>query len=307
MRARGPPVRAIVFSVAALILASNVAGSLSTENHRGILASVGPLESGVNTTRDCSSLGPDPGAESSGPIAYNASAFWDELCANETFGEVLTAWGGWEWSYWILPNGQSGDYWAAQNLSTSLVPQPNSSSLHVVYFLDWVAPCDNSTLGPAGTYCFDWNQWIGNTTSLELSGPQSNETPTCWSNCFGTYPFVTFQEAGLPVGTAWQIYLNGSWWPVGAQGKVFSLPQGKYYYEIGNVSGYSASPKIGYFYLGGAFVEVTIQFTQLQSTASPTSTILGLPPRDCGCPDGHDSRGGDGGHRIGSIAETANE
>jgi hypothetical protein len=277
MRVRVPSVCAIVFGVAALLSVSNAAGSLMAENHPGGVAPAGPIESGVNTTRDCSSLGPDPGAESSGPITYNASAFWDELCANETFGGILTAWGGWEWSDWILPNGQSGNYWAAQNLSTSLVPQPNSSSLHVVYLLNWVAPCDNSSLGTAGTYCNVWDQWIGNTTTLELGGPWSSETPTCWSSCFGTPPAVTFQETGLPVGTAWQIYLNGSWWSVEDQGQLFVLPHGRYYYEIGNVSGYSATPRIGYFYMGGASVGVTIHFTQLSSTASPTPTVLGLP------------------------------
>ncbi len=278
MRQRARAAYAIVFGVAALLFVSNAPGSLITEGHPGGSASVSPLESGVNTTRDCSSLGPDPGAESSGPITYNASAFWDELCANETFGEILTAWGGWEWSYWILPNGQSGNYWAAQNLSTSLVPQPNSSSLHVVYLLNWVSPCDNSTLGPAGTYCSVWDQWIGNTTTLELSGPQSSETPTCWSSCVGTGTFVSFQETGLPVGTAWKIYLNYTWWSVESQGQAFVLPPGKYYYKIGNVSGYSATPDVGYFYKpNNDFAGVTIHFTQLPSSASPTANFLGVP------------------------------
>ncbi len=172
MKVRVPSVCAIVFGVATLLSVSNAAGSLMTEDHLGGVAPAGLIESGVNATRDCSSLGPDPGAESSGPISYNASAFWGELCVNETFGEILTAWGGWEWSYWILPNGQSGNYWAAQNLSTSLVPQPNSSSLHVVYLLNWVAPCDNSTLGPAGT-------------SLHCVGPmdrQHDHARTEWSS-----------------------------------------------------------------------------------------------------------------------------
>ena len=278
MKVRVPSVCAIVFGVATLLSVSNAAGSLMTEDHLGGVAPAGIIESGVNATRDCSSLGPDPGAESSGPISYNASAFWGELCVNETFGEILTAWGGWEWSYWILPNGQSGNYWAAQNLSTSLVPQPNSSSLHVVYLLNWVAPCDNSTLGPAGTYCTMWDQWIGNTTTLVLSGPHSSETPTCWSSCVGTGTFVTFHETGLPVGTVWKIYLNYTWWSVESQDQTFLLPPGKYYYEIGNVSSYSASPDVGSFYKpNNDFVGVTIHFTQLPSSPSPTATILGLP------------------------------
>ena len=276
MRLRGPSVCAIVFGVAAVLSMSNAAGSPIAEDHPGGMAPAGPLERGANSTRDCSSLGPDPGAESSGPITYNASAFWDELCANETFDWILTAWGGWEWSYWILPNGQIGNYWAAQNLSTSLVPQPNSSSLRVVYLLDWVAPCDNSTLGTAGTYCTVWDQWIGNTSTLELSGPQSNETPTCWSSCVVSPPAVTFQETGLPVGTVWRMYLNGTWWSSESPDHMFVLPHGKYYYEIGNVSGFSASPDIGYFYMDGASVGLTIHFTQLPSSTSPTATVLGF-------------------------------
>jgi hypothetical protein len=278
MRQRPWAAYAIVFGVTALLFVSNAPVSRIPEGHPGGSASVVQLDGGANATRDCSSLGPDPGAESSGPISYNASAFWGELCVNETFGEILTAWGGWEWSYWILPNGQSGNYWAAQNLSTSLVPQPNSSSLHVVYLLDWVAPCDNSTLGPAGTYCTVWDQWIGNTTTLVLSGPHSSETPTCWSSCVGTGTFVTFQETGLPVGTVWKIYLNYTWWSVESQDQTFLLPPGKYYYEIGNVTGYSANPDVGYFYKPyNDFAGVTIHFGELPSSASPTPTVLGLP------------------------------
>jgi hypothetical protein len=273
---RDPPAIAIVLGVVALLFVSNASGAPITESHSGGLTSERLLDSGVNTTRVCASLGPDPGAESSGPTTYKASAFWDELCANETFGERLTAWGGWEWSYWILPNGQSGNYSAAQNLSTSLVPQPNSSSLRVVYLLDWVAPCDNSTLGPNGTYCNVWDQWIGNTTTLALSGPQTNETPTRWSSCVNVAsPMVTFLETGLPSGTTWQVYLNGTWWPVEAQGQSFGLPHGKYYFEIGTVPGYSVNPTTGDFYTYGP-IGVTIHFTLLPPSGGQPTPVLGV-------------------------------
>jgi hypothetical protein len=106
---------------------------------------------------------------------------------------------------------------------------------------------------------------------LDLTG----STP-CEPACTG--PMLTFVEHGLPTGTAWSIAINGSTFPTAAETDVIKLLNGTYSYEVGNVSGFLVSPASGVVTLGGAAVEVTINFTSTASPASPAPLVLGLPP-----------------------------
>jgi hypothetical protein len=90
---------------------------------------------------------------------------------------------------------------------------------------------------------------------------------------------VTFIELGLPDGTMWSITINGSTWPTTSEGIMFGLSNGTYPYEVGNVSGYSASPSSGTVIVSGdASVGVTIYFTSTATPAGPTPLVWGLPP-----------------------------
>ncbi len=49
---------------------------------------------------------------------------------------------------------------------------------------------------------------------------------------------VTFSEAGLPPGTSWSVTLNGALRSTGATSLQFSVPNGTYAYQVGDVAGW---------------------------------------------------------------------
>jgi hypothetical protein len=90
---------------------------------------------------------------------------------------------------------------------------------------------------------------------------------------------VTFNASGLPGGTHWSVSVTLPNGTVVTQNStnatdVFSEPNGSYFFEIGTVLGYSASPSAGYAYVYGADVNESITFTRVYAV---TFTETGLP------------------------------
>ena len=88
---------------------------------------------------------------------------------------------------------------------------------------------------------------------------------------------VTFSESGLPSGTSWSVTLNGSV-KSGTGSIVFTEPNGSYSFNVGVVSGYTASPISGSFTVSGVAVSKAITFTALPpGEYSLTFSATGLP------------------------------
>jgi hypothetical protein len=86
---------------------------------------------------------------------------------------------------------------------------------------------------------------------------------------------VTFVENGLPDGRIWSVTLPNQTYE-GTGGISIGLLNGTYPFQVGNVPGFTASPRSGNVTVDGTDVGLTINFT---SNASPESaTVLGLSP-----------------------------
>jgi hypothetical protein len=73
---------------------------------------------------------------------------------------------------------------------------------------------------------------------------------------------VTFSESGLPSGTSWSVTLNGSM-KSGTGSIIFTELNGSYSFNVGVVSGYTASPTSGAFSVSGVAVSKVIIFAAL--------------------------------------------
>jgi len=106
----------------------------------------------------------------------------------------------------------------------------------------------------------------GSDFAVGLTFQPSNSSPT-------DYP-VTFQESGLPNGTAWGgsvgswVFLNQT-----VPAATLELPNRTYAFTIGNVSGFLASPGSGSLVVSGASVTEYITFT---STAVVPKYLVGF-------------------------------
>jgi len=195
----------------------------------------------------------------------NVTIIWHKLCATTLFGDLIDEWGD---LHSTMVNGTTE--WAAENLTATGGNYPEVGT----WELDWQVL--NGTPGNR-TWCHgeNWNGDVVNNT-FTVSPIWNND------NCLISYAprnAVTFLENGLPGGTTWSITINGSTFPISTQARMIVLPNGTYPYEVGNVSGYSASPSTGFLTLDGVQAEVTINFTSTTASTSPTPLVVGLPPQ----------------------------
>ncbi len=89
---------------------------------------------------------------------------------------------------------------------------------------------------------------------------------------------VSFDETGLPTGTAWSVTLNGTSHSSSSATLTFTEPNGSYPFTVGTVAGYRASPASGSTTVSGSAVSVAIAF----AAAPPTKYAItfvesGLP------------------------------
>ncbi|MGC8580018.1 MAG: right-handed parallel beta-helix repeat-containing protein, partial [bacterium] len=86
---------------------------------------------------------------------------------------------------------------------------------------------------------------------------------------------ITFTESGLPSGTQWSVTLNGTTKTSQTSNIYFEEPNGKYFFTVGTITGYSISPSSGYVTVNGSSVSELIKFTQIKYNV--TFTENGLP------------------------------
>lgn len=189
----------------------------------------------------------------------NVTIIWHKLCATTLFGDLIDEWGDLRST---MVNGTTE--WAAANLTPAGGPYPNVG----VWQLTWKVW--NGTPGNRA-WCHEeiWYSDVVNNT-FSVSPILNNDVCVMY-----TAPMVAFFEDGLPTGTAWSIFINGTTRSATTDIMSFVLPNGTYPYKVGNISGFSAFPSTGVVIMQGSSVGVTINFT---STASPVApTLLGLP------------------------------
>ncbi|HYK93666.1 MAG TPA: hypothetical protein VEY07_06455, partial [Thermoplasmata archaeon] len=209
-----------------------------------------------------------------------------------------------------VPNGS---YAYSIGQAGQFVPQPSSGhvnvsgaavSIPITFTLPPEYPVVFNETGLApGT---QWYVWLGgasvsgNSTSLRFN--MTNGTYAYVASATGYYssaaignltvagkgvtvvvPFVaapytvTFQETGLPNGTYFTVFLNGSG-QSGVHAVAFSVPNGTYHYSVYPLPHYSPSPAAGNVTVNGANLTVRIGFN-LSGNGTYTVTLLetGLP------------------------------
>jgi len=101
--------------------------------------------------------------------------------------------------------------------------------------------------------------------SYVINGSNVDHFPLKYSSSFLTEYTVSFVENGLPEGATWSVTLNGTTESSTSNSITFKEPNGNYYYAIGSVNGYSASPSSGSMTVNGANVEQGITFTAVKT------------------------------------------
>lgn len=71
---------------------------------------------------------------------------------------------------------------------------------------------------------------------------------------------VVFNETGLPLDLSWYVSFNGNAVTTDNSSITFEVPNGSYYYFVGTISGFNASPQHGILTVDGNSVTVDIQF-----------------------------------------------
>jgi len=89
---------------------------------------------------------------------------------------------------------------------------------------------------------------------------------------------VNFTEQGLPSGTAWYVYFDGSYNSSHSNTTGFFAPDGSYYFYVYSVLSFSPTPSSGYVTVDGSAQTVPVTFaSESEPTYSATFTESGLP------------------------------
>jgi hypothetical protein len=183
------------------------------------------------------------------------------------------------------PVNESIAYAEQFELSTSVSPAGAGTVSPSGGWFNASASVTLSALAGAGHAFSDWtgsgSGSYGGTSDpavLTMDGPVSEQAR--FSDVV-TFP-VTFTEAGLPVGTAWAVALNGLSNSSTGSTLVFNEPNGSYSFSTaGAISGgpgiqYVATPASGSFDVGGAGYAQTVSYaTQFELTTSATPSNAG--------------------------------
>ncbi len=109
-----------------------------------------------------------------------------------------------------------------------------------------------------------------------------------------TYP-TTFQETGLPSGTAWSVNVSGTTYSGTSGAITVSLPNGTYNFSVAAVAGYVASPSTG---------SVTVDANSPTVTVTFAAVLYPVEFSETGLPAGTSWTVTFGGHTTTSIATT---
>ena len=89
---------------------------------------------------------------------------------------------------------------------------------------------------------------------------------------------VVFNETGLPQNLSWYVSFNGTAVTTENSSITFHVPNGNYYYFVGTISGFNASPEHGVLTVDGYNITVDIHFQV--TYYSITFSEIGLPSGD---------------------------
>jgi peptide/nickel transport system permease protein len=113
-------------------------------------------------------------------------------------------------------------------------------------------------------------------------------TPIPWNalpECSATNnQAITFNQTGLPTGTAWSVTIESKTISSTTDSLFFSLPSGpSYAFSVGNVTGYHASPASGFVSVAGVPQTIRITFSSggAVSSGGAASTPAAAPPPTC--------------------------
>jgi len=130
----------------------------------------------------------------------------------------------------------------------------NATTLSIL----WIKFLPNMSNGPVIVSA------IGNNSvnSILLTGNEMTilSPPSSFSQNIYT---ITFTENGLPSGTSWSVTLNGTTESSTSNSIVFNEPNGKYYFSIVSINGYSAYPSSGTLYVDNSGVSESVSFKQI--------------------------------------------
>ena len=125
-----------------------------------------------------------------------------------------------------------------------------------------------------GTYSFNASGWPGYNVTPSSGVITVNGKPV-WQNLRFSES-VTFSEIGLPLGTVWNVTLNGTMRSSGTPTIVFwNLGNGSYPFSVGAVPHYTVNPASGTIVVQGRLAYQNVTFTQVQF--SVTFQESGLP------------------------------
>ena len=110
------------------------------------------------------------------------------------------------------------------------------------------------------------------TGSFNVSGANVNVSVAFKTSLPKAYQ-ITFQETGLIIGTTWNVTLNGSLKSSSSSSLIFDESNGTYYYAVGAVEGFTATPSSGEINVTGRNVSVKIVFSP-SVTVSKYSAIF---------------------------------
>jgi len=169
------------------------------------------------------------------------------------------------WSVGFTESGlPSGTSW-----SVTLNQSTNSSILGTISFAV-----------PNGTYSYLIQPVAGYRPTPENGSIVVNGTTVSLGISFvpfeARYP-VTFTESGLASGTNWSVLLNGSMNYSTGTNVSFLEPNGTYAYQIGNLSGFTASPTNGTVVVAGTGASVTVTWSKIPPNFAINFTETGLP------------------------------
>jgi hypothetical protein len=128
----------------------------------------------------CELLGPNPGMSADLPTwTINVSVLWHKLCVQTAFVAAVNEWSSFYLTY-AANETSNVSYWAAGNLTVGAGGHGDAPPL-VSFFVFHGADCNNTIDGPVDARCNYEEDWNGNVSTNNLTGPYFLEylTPPC--------------------------------------------------------------------------------------------------------------------------------
>ena len=172
----------------------------------------------------------------------------------------------------VYPSFDSGNgfVYVANALNPGYVTVVASVTHAVVRTIPVGAGPNTVTVDPSNG-CLYTADFAGNTLSV-INGTIDTEAVTFVPMPPALYP-VGFTESGLPKGTDWSVWVNGTEYGSGAASITLTEPNGTYSFAVVNVSGYHAVPRSGAFAVNGSGYSQSVEFTAVPPTLYPATFI----------------------------------